>query len=74
MKHEMTLAEIRQTGIQLLTSHLGIEGMMRFFQQTEIGTGNYTEERKQWLINSDVRSLANEIIKHRQNKKNKKAE
>lgn len=69
MKNEMTLAEIRQTGIELLTNHLGIEGMMRFFQQTETGTGNYTEDRKQWLVDYDVRSLANEIIRHRQKKK-----
>ncbi len=69
MKQEMTLVEIRQTGIDLLTSHLGIEGMMRFFQQAETGTGNYTEERKQWLAHSDVRTLANEIIKQRHKQK-----
>jgi hypothetical protein len=69
MKHKMTLAEIRQTDIELLTNHLGIEGMMRFFQQTETGAGNYTEERKQWLVASDVRSLANEIIRQRHQKK-----
>lgn len=69
MKHEMTLAEIRQTGIELLASHLGIEGMMRFFQQSEIGTGNYTQERNQWLSNYDVRGLAEEIIKQRNKNK-----
>ena len=69
MSPEMTLVEIRQTGIELLTEHLGIEGMVRFFQQTETGTGNYTQERNQWLGNPDVRSLAEEIIKQRHQQK-----
>jgi hypothetical protein len=46
MKQNMTLVEIRQTGIELLTHHLGMTGMIRFFQQTEMGTGDYTQERK----------------------------
>lgn len=59
----MTLVEIRQTGIELLSQHLGMTGMIRFFQQAEKGTGDYTQERKQWLNNSSVRNLAEEIIK-----------
>jgi hypothetical protein len=69
MKQNMTLVEIRQTGIELLTSHLGMTGMIRFFQQSEIGTGDYTKERQQWLANSNVRSLAEEIIAQRHKQK-----
>lgn len=65
MKQDMTLIEIRQTGIELLTGHLGITGMMRFFQQAETGTGNYTLERQQYLGNPDVSSLPADIIKQR---------
>jgi hypothetical protein len=35
--------------------------MMRFFQQTETGTGNYTEERKQWLLDFDVNCRINPV-------------
>jgi hypothetical protein len=59
----MTLEQIRERGIQALREHLGIVGMVRFLQQSEIGWGNYTEERYQWLGDPDLRTLAKEIQK-----------
>jgi hypothetical protein len=61
----MTLEQIRQTGIDLLARHLGPVGMIRFFQQSETGQGDYTTERHQWLGNKDVKTLAEEIIAKR---------
>jgi hypothetical protein len=61
----MTLEQIRQTGIDLLARHLGPVGMIRFFQQSENGEGDYTIDRHQWLGNKTVKTLAEEIIAKR---------
>jgi hypothetical protein len=57
----LTLEQIREQGLQVLRERLGIVGMVRFLQQAEIGWGNYTEERAQWLGDPDLRSLAKTI-------------
>ena len=54
----MTLNEIRRTGIQLLTQNLGAVGMVRFLQQSDIGWGDYTKEREQWLGNPSLDEIA----------------
>jgi len=48
-KKIMSLDEIRLAGTEALYEKLGPIGMVRFLQQFETGTGNYTEERSQWL-------------------------
>ena len=53
--------EIRRTGIQLLTQNLGAVGMVRFLQQSELGWGNYTKERSQWLGNLTLDEIVAEI-------------
>jgi hypothetical protein len=60
----MTLAQIREQGLAVLRQHLGIVGMVRFLQQSEMGWGNYTEERYQWLGDPDLEELANKIQAH----------
>jgi hypothetical protein len=45
----MTLAELRKQGYQALVDSLGVVGMLRFLQQLEVGHGDYTAERHQWL-------------------------
>lgn len=45
----MTPVQIRGKGLEALRQHLGLVGMVGFFQQTELGYGNCTEERRQWL-------------------------
>ena len=57
----MTMNEIRRTGIQLLTQNLGAVGMVRFLQQSELGWGNYTKERSQWLGNLTLDEIVAEI-------------
>jgi hypothetical protein len=52
----MTLEQIREQGLTVLRQHLGIVGMVRFLQQAEMGWGNYTEERYQWLGDQTLRS------------------
>jgi hypothetical protein len=37
--------EIRKTGYKALVDALGVVGMLRFLQQLDAGTGDYTQER-----------------------------
>ena len=57
----MTLAQIREKGLEALSQHLGVVGTVRFLQQSELGWGNYTEERDQWLGDSDLNEVAKKI-------------
>jgi hypothetical protein len=43
----MKQAEIRKNGYKALISSLGVVGMLRFLQQLEMSTGDYTLERSQ---------------------------
>jgi hypothetical protein len=61
----MTLDQIRRAGLQALARELGPVGMVRFLQQFEMGTGNYTQDRLKWLGKPDVKSLAGKIRKQR---------
>ena len=63
----MTMDEIRRTGIQLLTQNLGAVGMVRFLQQSDLGWGDYTKERSQWLGNPSLDEIAAEIKAMRKN-------
>ena len=53
--------ELHRTGIQLLTQNLGAVGMVRFLQQSDLGWGDYTKERSQWLGNPSLNEIAAEI-------------
>ncbi|MBP0013423.1 MAG: hypothetical protein J7545_14690 [Roseofilum sp. SBFL] len=43
----MKQAEIRKNGYKALIDSLGVVGMLRFLQQLEVGSGDYTLERHQ---------------------------
>lgn len=53
----MTLEQIRVTGLAALMEKLGPDGMIRFLQQFETGTGDYTAERHQWIDQWDIDTL-----------------
>jgi len=58
----LTPETLRQAGLDALRRDLGAAGMARFLQQFEIGKGNYTAERWQWLPgDADVKTLAEAI-------------
>jgi len=62
----MTLDQIRRAGLEALESSLGPEGMIRFLQQFETGSGDYTTERSRWLKHTNVEVLAEEIVTQRE--------
>jgi hypothetical protein len=51
-------AELRRAGLEALARALGPVGMVRFLQQFETGSGNYSEERHALLDGTDVATLA----------------
>ncbi len=61
-----TLEALRRAGLEALTRALGPVGMTRFLQQFEIGSGDYSTERHQWLDQQDVPTLIQNIQQQRQ--------
>ncbi len=57
----MTQQEIRRTGIEILSRHMGLTGMIRFLQQTETGYGDYTKERDKLLGAPSLEELVSDI-------------
>ena len=59
-----TLNEIRKIGINALAKALGPIGMVRFIQSFDLGGGDYTKERLQWLDQS-IDEIVDEIKRRR---------
>jgi hypothetical protein len=60
----LTSEALRIAGLDALRRDLGAVGMARFLQQFELGCGDYTAERSQWLPgDADVDILATAIQK-----------
>ena len=62
---EMTLEQIRQTGLAVLMRELGPVGMIRFLQQFETGHGDYSKDRHQCLQGRKVHDIAKDIRQRR---------
>ena len=59
-----TLNEIRKRGIEALAKALGPIGMVRFIQSFDLGKGDHTKERFQWL-EQDMDEIIDEIERKR---------
>lgn len=60
MKTKRTLDQIRMGGLAALRERLGVDGMVRFLQQFEHGSGDYAKERRAWAQRTsldDIRAL-----------------
>lgn len=64
----MNPAQIRQQGLEALAKALGPVGMVRFLHQFDTGSGDYTKERQQELVNLTLEDVLGEIrqIDHQQ--------
>jgi hypothetical protein len=58
--------QIRQIGLKALTQALGPVGMVRFLQQFDTGSGDYTRERDEFLKDVTLEGILAEIDKQRQ--------
>lgn len=61
----MPLEEIRRAGLEALLRELGPEGMVRFLQQLQPGSGDYTAERAELLGTPTVAELGEALRKLR---------
>ena len=50
----MTDSEIYELGLEALLDKLGPDGTLRFLRQLEMGEGDYSVDRGQWLSAPDV--------------------
>ena len=66
----LSLYEIRTIGFEALLRELGPAGAIRFIQQYETGSGDYTRDRRKILPKKSARSgeIGREIMKKRQSK------
>ena len=64
----MTLNEIQQAGLAVLSRELGPVGFVRFLQMFERGYGDYSQERSSWLEEQSI----DDIVKRIQEKRNQK--
>jgi hypothetical protein len=54
----MTPQQIRKAGMEVLARELGVVGMIRFMQQCEMGQGDYSKDRHEWLDQYSVDEIA----------------
>ncbi len=59
-KQTMSINQIREVGLEVLTKALGPVGMVRFLQQFERGQGDYTKNREKWLKGISLQSILKE--------------
>ncbi len=59
----LTPEQIRIAGIAALLEKLGPDGMIRFLQQLETGTGDYSTERQTWIDQLNMDTLIADIRK-----------
>jgi hypothetical protein len=52
---------IRKRGIEALAKALGPVGLVRFLQQFELGSGDYTRDREEWLKGLTVSDVVEKI-------------
>jgi hypothetical protein len=64
---KMTLEEIREAGMQALIRELGPVGMIRFMQQFETGSGDYSVERHKWLDGMSIEAIVEKMRFERDN-------
>jgi len=60
MNEVKALSEIRKIGIEALAKALGPVEMVKFIQSFDLGRGDYTKERSQWL-NQSIEEIIREI-------------
>ena len=58
---ELTSEQIRRKGIEILAKNLGPVDMIRFLQQFELGTGDYSTDRHAWLDRLTIRDIVKEV-------------
>jgi hypothetical protein len=61
----LTVEGIRRAGLKALIGALGVSGTVRFLQQFELGTGDYSSDRRPWLDHLGGSEVVDEIRRRR---------
>ena len=67
---EFPLRELNKRALRAIAQALGPAGLIRYLQQDEGGTGDYTKDRHKWLdkvsieeIEADLKKVRQEILR-----------
>jgi hypothetical protein len=67
------IADIDRRAKEILTRELGIVNTLRFLAQFQVGSGDYTTERKNWLNGLSLETIVSQIkskrVKRRRSKR-----
>ena len=66
---DLTDEQIRARGLEALHRELGPAGFIRFLRQFELGHGDYSKERHEWLGELPMESLIADLRKIRSSEK-----
>jgi hypothetical protein len=69
MKKTLTPDEIVEQGLDSLRRRLGKSGMIRFLQQFESGSGDYTRERRKWVEQTSIDDIFAAVKRMRRTRK-----
>ena len=58
---QMTDEQFEKHALGILHRELGVYGLARFLRVYRAGTGDYTQERHQWLNGATVQEIASEL-------------
>lgn len=61
----MSPNQVRSAGLAALIKSLGPTGMARFIQQYDMGTGDYTRDRSNWLDQMSLDEVVSGISRMR---------
>ena len=54
---QRTLDEVRRQGLEALEQRLGRADMIRFLQQFETGSGDYAQQRHDWVDRTSLEEI-----------------
>lgn len=64
----MTTEQLRVRGLAALRQALGRAGMVRFLQQCDRGSGDYTRDRREWVGQLSLEQIMREADPRRRRK------
>jgi hypothetical protein len=62
------LSEVNQKATHILFQEMGVVDTLRFFNQFTVGSGDYTQDREQWLGELSLDQIVAEIKTNRHEK------
>ena len=60
--------EFGRHALAILQRELGVDGLARFLRVYRAGMGDYTRDRKKWLTDKSVQSVAQRIRNRKKNR------